>query len=151
MDRFATPLVLLIAALWIVITVFGWIGLWLPGMLLGIVLMLAHMYLGASHKGKLDGRFWLYPFLPWVVLWTLSFILSAYFGKKYAGGMPEFTIFGLHPSFAWTVLTYWIGGVVTITLGFIARRSLWLSDEAWEEFKADIKRLNAQEQGGTTK
>jgi len=136
-----TFLNVLLALLWIVITLLGATGHYLAGMLTGVVLMLIYMMLGASKDGKLNTSFFFYPLLAWAVLWILSFILSDYYSAVFAGRKPDFTILGLHPSFAWTVLTYWIGGMVTLGYGYSKLARYWLTDEDWKAFKEKIAKL----------
>jgi len=137
-----TSMVILSTVLWVVITLCGWMGHHIVGMVLGVVLMLIHMMLGASRNGELDKKFFIYPLLPWAVLWTASFILSEYHSNLYGTAMPDFTILGFHPSFAWTVLTYWIGGMLTLTAGFVLYKDLWLSEEDWDNFRNSLQEIN---------
>ncbi len=139
-----TGIMILIAVLWVVITVLGWTNRFVPAMFLGVVLMFLHMLLGAANKGKLKASFLLYPLGLWVVLWILSFALSWYFSKEFSGRIPDFTILGFHPSFAWTVLTYWLGGVATLTIGFVVLKDQWLSQEDWDDFTKKIEELNKE-------
>ena len=136
-----TFLNILLALLWVLITILGATGHYLAGMITGVVLMLIYMMLGASRNGKLNTSFFIYPLLPWAILWILSFILSDYYSAVFAGVKPDFTILGLHPSFAWTVLTYWIGGMVTLGYGYKKQSKYWLSDEDWNAFKEKISKL----------
>jgi hypothetical protein len=62
--------------------------------------------------------------------------------------MPDFTILGFHPSFSWTVILYWIGGVLTLTLGFVALKDEWLSEKDWEEFKGKVQKIDERQKGG---
>jgi hypothetical protein len=66
----------------------------------------------------------------------------------FAGVMPDFTILGFHPSFSWTVILYWIGGVLTLTLGFVALKDEWLSEKDWEEFKGKVQKIDERQKGG---
>ena len=134
-----------ITVLWVVITLMGWTGYWLPAMYLGVILMLLYMMLGAAKQGKLSTKLLLYPLLPWAVLWIASFALSKYYADVFSGSMPDFTILGFHPSFAWTIITYWLGGVATITLGFVAFKDLWLSEKDWDDFKEKVNKISAKE------
>jgi len=140
-----TAMVILIGLLWIVIAVLGWKNQFMPGLYLSVVLMLLHMMLGCASKGRLDARFLLYPLGIWAVLWAVSFGLSKYYSDVFKGGMPDFTILGFHPSFAFTVLTYWLGGVATLSLGFILLKDTWLSAKDWEDFKKTIAELKKEE------
>lgn len=140
-------MIILIVILWVIITICGWIGQHVVGMVLGVGLMLMHMMLGAAKKGVLNREFFIYPLLLWAVLWAASFILSDYYSNLFGIAMPSFTILGFHPSFAWTVLTYWIGGMITLTAGFVIYEDLWLSEKDWEEFRNSLEELN-QKKGG---
>lgn len=140
-----TGVVLLIGALWIVITVLGWKGLYLPGMILGVALIFLHLILGCSHQGKTNRSFLVFPFGVWAVLWIVSFVLADYYGKSFAGKMPDFTILGLHPSFAWTVLTYWLGGFVVLAVGFAVLKDKWMSDQQWDDFLKKIEKTKGSE------
>ena len=146
-----TFLNVLLALLWVVITILGATGHYLAGMLTGVVLMLIYMMLGASKNGKLNTSFFMYPLLSWAVLWILTFILSDYYSAVFAGKQPDFTILGLHPSFAWTVLTYWIGGMLTLGYGYMKLAKCWLSDEDWKAFKEKIAKLKASNEMGVNR
>ena len=139
----ATPVVVLIGVLWVVVTVMGMVGFWFPALLLSIFLMAAHVVLGAAHKGRINASFFAHPILSWAGVWAISFVLANHFAIAFKGVEPSFTILGFHPSFAFIVFGFWIGGVATITLGFAFRTQLWMSDEQWDEFKTTVDRLNA--------
>jgi hypothetical protein len=144
MERKQTALMVAIGLMWLAILFMGWNGVWLPAMVLSVFLMLAHMVLGATHNGKLNAKFFLYPLLAWAALWVASFLLSAYFADVFRGKVPDFTIMGFHPSFAWTILTYWIGGILTLSAGLYACRDNWLSEADWETFKKEVAEIKAQ-------
>ncbi|PKL24334.1 MAG: hypothetical protein CVV47_11360 [Spirochaetae bacterium HGW-Spirochaetae-3] len=133
-----------IGLMWLAILYMGWKGVWLPAMVLSVFLMLAHMVMGAMHNGKLNKKFFVYPLLAWAVLWIASFLLSAYYADAFRGQVPTFTILGFHPSFAWTILTYWIGGILTLSVGLYACKDNWLSESDWETFKKEIAEIKAQ-------
>ncbi|MCF6466133.1 hypothetical protein [Clostridium sp. Cult2] len=141
-----TSMIILTTILWVVITICGWKGQYILGMILGVFLMLVYMSLGAAKEGALNKKLFMYPLMVWTILWVLSFILSDYHAKLFTGTMPSFTILGFHPSFAWTVLTYWIGGVLTLTLGFILYKDLWLSDEDWNNFKNKVGQMDGEKE-----
>ncbi len=132
-------MMILMALLWITTMFLGWYNYYLPAMILGVLLMLIHIVLGAAHKEQLSKSFFRYPILLWAILWITSFILSWYFSDKFAGQTPSFTILGFHPSFAPTVFLYWLGGMFTLSLGLYLKRDQWLSEEDWEEFRASVR------------
>lgn len=139
-------MIFLIAILWLAIAVLGWKDLYMPGLYLSVLLMLLHLILGASVNGTISKKFLFYPISIWAILWVVSFYLSDYYSKVFAGVIPDFTILGFHPSFAWTVLTYWIGGVLTLTIGFVVLKDEWLSDNDWDDFLLKVKRINEKKQ-----
>ena len=136
-----TTIWVLIAALWIAVMVLGTMGHFVIGMVLSVPLMLLHMMLGVAKGGVVSKKFLVYPLLIWAVLWAVSFILSGYFADLYAGVMPAFTVFGLHPSFAPTIFLYWIGGQLTLNLGMYLCQDEWLSEKEWDDFCAKAKKI----------
>lgn len=136
-----TTIWVLIAALWIAIIVLGTLGHFVVGMVLGVPLMFLHMMLGISKEGVVSKKFLIYPMIIWAVLWIASFILSGYYADLFAGVMPSFTVFGLHPSFAPTIFLYWIGGQLTLNLGFYLLQDEWLSEKDWADFCAKAKKI----------
>lgn len=140
-SRYKTPLAVLIAILWIACIVTGTLGHFVVGMCLGVVLMLLHMLLGVAKGGVVSRKFLIYPIMIWAVLWIVGFILSGYYGNLFAGVMPTFTVFGLHPSFAPTIFLYWIGGQLTLNLGFYLLRDEWLSQKDWDDFCEKVHQL----------
>lgn len=146
MDMNRTGMILTITATWVAITVCGWSGQWFAGLILGVALMLFYMMLGATKKGKLSMKLMIYPFLPWAIMWIIGFYFSNHYAILFDGRMPEFTILGFHPSFAFTVFTYWVGGVLTLTVGFNLFSDHWLSKDDWNRFKEKIAEMNAKKE-----
>jgi len=138
-----TGIIIIITALWVFITLSGWNGNWFAGLIASVVLMLLYMMLGASKDGQLSKKLFAYPLLSWAVLWIVGFYFSKYYADAFLGKMPDFSILGFHPSFAFTILTYWIGGVLTLTLGLYFFADHWLSDKDWDDFKKKIEAMNS--------
>lgn len=137
----STLIWVLIAVLWIACIVLGTIGHFVIAMVLGVVLMFLHMMLGIAKGGVVSKKFLVYPMVIWAVLWAVSFILSGYFANQFAGVMPTFTVLGFHPSFAPTIFLYWIGGQLTLNLGFYLLQDEWLSEKEWEDFCVKAKKI----------
>lgn len=131
----------LIAVLWIACIVLGTKGNFVIAMCLGVALMFLHMMLGISKGGVVSKKFLIYPMIIWAVLWLVSFILSGHYATMFAGVMPSFTVMGLHPSFAPTIFLYWIGGQLTLNLGFYLLQDEWLSQKEWDDFCAKAKNI----------
>lgn len=136
---------LLIAVLWIVCIVSGTTGHFVLGMCAGVILMFLHMLPGVAKNGIVSKRFLVYPLIVWAVLWLASFILSGYYGNLFAGVMPSFTVLGFHPSFAPTIFLYWIGGQLTLNLGFYLLQDEWLSEKDWEDFRKKVQSIKEKE------
>jgi hypothetical protein len=135
-----TAMIILIAVLWLVCTYLGWKNIFVPAMCLGVVLMLVHFLLGSAKDGVVSKKFLVYPLGIWAVLWILSFIFSKHYSDLFAGRMPDFTIAGFHPSFAFTIFFYWIGGMLTLSLGFYLNRDEWLSEKDWQDFVSRVQK-----------
>ncbi|MDR1874731.1 MAG: hypothetical protein LBQ90_06955 [Synergistaceae bacterium] len=129
-----TAIIVATAVLWLACMFLGWKDYFVTAMCLGVVLMLLYMLLGAAKNGVVPKKLLVYPLGAWAILWIASFILSKYFSDLFAGVIPGFTIGGFHPSFAFTVFFYWIGGILTLTVGFVLRKDEWLSEKDWKDF-----------------
>ena len=146
-DKSVTNLIIITTILWIAINVLGWMDYHMAGMYLGVVMMLLYMVLGVAKQGVVSKKFLLYPLSIWAITWIISFTLAEHYSLKFAGGAPDFTVLGLHPSFAPVVFLYWIGGMLTLTLGFIYYKDEWLSEEDWDNFKIKIESIEKEERG----
>ena len=136
-----TLIFVLIALLWIVCIVLGTIGHYVIGLVLCVPLIGLHLILGFAKKGVVSKKVLIYPLAIWAVLYAVAFILCGYYADAFAGVMPSFTVFGLHPSFAPVIFIYWIGGLLTIALGYYLLRDEWLSQKDWDEFCQEAKKI----------
>jgi hypothetical protein len=118
----------------------GWQNDFVLAMCLGVVLMFLHIVLGAAKNGVISKKLLVYPFGLWAILWIASFICSKHYSDLFAGVMPTFTILGFHPSFAFTIWFYWIGGMLTLSLGFHLYKDEWLSEKDWKDFVAQVQK-----------
>ena len=138
-------IVILLGALWKAIMLLGWNNNHVPAMILSVVLMFLHMILGVAKQGKISKRFLLYPLGVWAILWSTSFLLSNYYANKFAGVMPSFKVLGLHPSFAPTMFLYYIGGMLSLTVGFVLFIDDRLSSMDWDNFLETVKKNKEEE------
>jgi len=134
-----TRLVALSALLWAATTALAWSGHWYAGLFSLLVLMATYALLGIAHKGRISRRLLSVPLLSWLVIWGGAFGIAQHYAVRFAGGPPEFTIMGLHPSFAWIVIAYWLVGTLVMTLGFYWHRDAWLSEARWQQFLDDVR------------
>lgn len=144
-DKSVTAIIIITTLLWVIINILGWLDHYILGMYLGVILMLLYMVLGVSRKGEVSKKLLLYPLLTWAVLWIISFYLADVYSLKFAGVLPDFTILGMHPSFAPVVFLYWIGGMLTLTLGFIFLQDEWMTSADWDEFLEKVEAQKKEE------
>lgn len=135
---------ILIAILWIAVIVLGTIGHFVIGMVLSVPLIGLHMILGFAKNDYITPRALVYPFTIWTAVHITAFILCGYFADKYAGVQPP-ALLGFHPSFAPVVLLFWLGGILTVSVGYYLRRDDWLDETTWENFKKEAKELREKE------
>ena len=117
-------------------------------MYLGVVLMFLYMMLGVAKQGRLSKKLLFFCLVPWAIVWIVSFYLADYYATVFAGVMPSFTVLGFHPSFAATVVGYWIGGMLTLTAMYMTFKDEWLSKSDWDSFIKKIEEINETEKGG---
>jgi uncharacterized membrane protein len=143
MRKLRGPIIIITTILWAVTTVLGWNNdNYVICLVLSVLIMGGYCMIGTSNKGTLHKSFFLYPILPFMIVWIASFILAHYFSVIYAGTVPPL-ILGFHPSLFCIVVGYWFGGVLTLLVGFVTKRDCWMSAKDWEDYKTTIKALNA--------
>ncbi len=136
-----TAIWIVIAALWLIVITLGTLDHFVIGMVLSVPLIALHFVLGTAKRGKISVKFLIYPILIWSMTNIVAFILCGYFADKFKGVLPTFTVLGLDPSFAPVMILYWIGGMLTLSLGFYVCRDEWLSEKDWAEFCKEAKRI----------
>lgn len=146
----STVLVALGALLWVATTALAWVGHWYAGLFALLALIATYALLGIAHKGRISGRLLWFPLLVWLAIWAGTFALAQHYAARFAQGPPDFTIFGLHPSFAWIVIAYWLIGTLVMVLGFYWRRDAWLSEDRWQEFLDAVREVDSENSGGAS-
>jgi hypothetical protein len=122
-------------------------GLWFGALFLLLVLLLVYGLLGSSHRGRFDLRLVAFPTLVWIILWAAAFLLGNHYAEAFTDRRPDFTILGFHPSFASIIAFYWVIPTLLMGFGFEWVKERWLSEERWDEFLDQVKRLDAAAAG----
>lgn len=139
-----TALIVTSTLLWIGVMFSGWYGQWYIGMFLGLLIMFIYMVMGAAKKGVISKKLLGYPLVSWLILWSAGFYMTQKYALQFSETIADFTILGFHPSFAFIVLFYWVGGVLTLTVGLNVYKDEWLSEKEWSDFKANVAAIDAQ-------
>ncbi len=143
----STLLIALGAVLWIATTALAWTGHWYAGLFALLALMATYAVLGIAHNGSISARLLAFPLLSWLAIWAATFALAQHYAERFAGGPPEFTILGFHPSFGWIVIAYWLVGTLVMAFGFYWRRDTWLSEKKWQEFLDAVRAAEHRKAG----
>jgi hypothetical protein len=133
-----TFLIIASGLLWLLMVALAGAGHWLAGLYALLALLLVYSILGTSHKGRFDLRLVLFPTGVWLLSWAAAFGLGEYFARAFGSGIPEFTIFGFHPSFAAIIVLFWVFPTLLMGFGFEAVKDRWLSQKRWDDFLARI-------------
>lgn len=129
-------IMLAIAVVWVISMAMTYFGHGFAAMYLTPVIIAGHFLVGLAHKGKIKKKLLFYPFLAWLIVFVIGIIGMQYFTFLYGDEVPAFLILGLHPSYFFELACYWIGGLLTISLGIYKYRDEWLSEDEWDEFLA---------------
>ena len=149
-SRIETLLMVASGVLWLVMIGLAGVGHWLAALYVLLGLLLIYGVLGSSHKGRFDLRLVAFPTLVWIVSWAAAFGLGNHYAEAFAGGSPNFTIFGFHPSFAAIIVLFWVVPTLLMGFGFEAVKDRWLSQERWDDFVRhmhDVSTEDADEEG----
>jgi len=137
-----TGLIILSTLLWITVMISGWKGQWYFGLFPGLMIMLIYMILGSAKNGVISKKLLMYPLISWFATWSIGFYMTQKYALQFQDKVADFTVLGFHPSFSFIVLLYWIGGVLTLTLGLNIFKDEWLSEQEWVDFKSKIKAID---------
>ncbi len=141
-----TFLIIASALLWLLMVALAGAGHWLAGLYVLLVLLLVYGILGTSHKGRFDLRLVLFPTGVWLLCWAAAFGLGEYFARAYDSGVPAFTVFGFHPSFAAIIALFWVLPTLLMGFGFEAVKDRWLSQERWDDFLTRVREASPDQQ-----
>lgn len=103
-------------------------------------MVLGHILNGVHHNGVINKKLLAYPIIPWFILYMVSMIGSVYYHLHFLDEIPTFYIMGQHPSHFFMLMFYWIGGILTISVGFVVNKEAWCSMESWNDFKKLIEK-----------
>ncbi|MEO1483792.1 MAG: hypothetical protein AAFU77_16915 [Myxococcota bacterium] len=123
---------------WVAVVLMTANGLWFPSLFLLTGMIILYVALGTSRRGQLDLGLLMIMVGPWAVAWAIGFALAEHYAARFAGTAPDFTVAGLHPSYAMMVGFYWIASSAAITFAFFRFRDRWLSPEEWAAFERDV-------------
>ncbi len=144
-----TSLILMSTVLWVGVMLSGWYGQWYAGMFQGLLIMFIYMMMGSAKNGVVSKKLLGYPLLSWLILWSAGFYFTQKYALQFQDKVADFTILGFHPSFAFIVFFYWVGGVLTLTIGLNLFKNEWLSQEEWNAFKTKVKQIDAENASNT--
>ena len=116
-DKKVDFLMILIALGWVIVIVLTLLKKGFLAMYVSTVIISAHMLVGLAHKGMINKRLFVYPFLCWLITFIIGIVGMQYFAFLYGDSVPDFLIFGMHPSFFFELGFYGIAGIVTLSLG----------------------------------
>ncbi|WP_323174126.1 hypothetical protein [Natrialba sp. PRR66] len=140
-----SELMLASGVLWTAVLGLGLAGYWFVALLVSVFLFHPWFIIGASSNGTISTKLLVYPLGIWTVLQLSAFVLTEYYSNAFAGGSPAFLVTGMHPSFAAVYWLYWVGGFMTITLGYgIYFRKHFLPEGEWDRFLEEVERVNAE-------
>lgn len=134
----------LIALLWIGCFILALTDHYLLAMEFSILLMGLHLILGVAKDGIVSKSLLMFPIIPWAIVWAVGFYLAYSNAIKFDGIIPTTTFGGFHPSFGPVVYLYWIGGMLTLAIGFYFKKDEWLSESEWENFKSKVEKIQGK-------
>lgn len=81
----------------------------------------------------------------WLAIILVGITGMIYYYNLYGNNTPNFTLLGMHPSFFYMIIFFWIGNLLYISLGLLLLRDIWLSQEKWDKFVETINLSSSEE------
>lgn len=135
--KYVDILMLIIALGWLIGMGMTYMGHGYEAMYVTIPIISAHFIIGLSSNGTVDKKMFVYPFLCWLITFTIGIIGMQYFTPDDLNDVPRL-ILGMHPSLFFELVFYWLSGIATISVGLYVNRERWLSKEKWENFLNEV-------------
>ena len=89
---------------------------------------------GCRSNGRVNKKLLIYPLTAWLVIYLISVAGMVYYHLHFGESAPTFYILGQHPSGFFMHIVYWIGGILTISLGLVITSDSWCSDKQWDDY-----------------
>jgi len=144
-EKASTGVILVSTLCWLAIAIFGVLGKGQIGMYFTVILSCCYPILGTRAAGEVDNKLLFYPIVLWAIAQFICIIGMNYYEALFRGVKPSFTILGMHPSYAFVAIFFWLLSVATWSVGIYVMRKNWLSQERWDSFLKKINDLNAKE------
>lgn len=128
--------ILYIVAIVVAVLGKGFIGIFAPILITGI-----QLFLGLISGNKVDKK------MVWILV--IGFLLvhgggmfgSVFYYLKYMNDVPDILIMGMHPSWFYFMMVYWLGSFLYLSISLVLLKDSWLSQEKWDNFTNKIKEI----------
>lgn len=137
--------VILISIIWMLYIVFALADFGFYALFLVVVQVYLHIMLGLAENETVNKQM-IYKL---VIPFTLNFVIGIggmiYYNQKFGSAQPDFLILGMHPSFFFCVVFYWLGSLATMGVGLYLLRNTWFPKKRWEDFVEMIDKAKEDE------
>ena len=132
-------LVFLIPVLFIVAIVFALSGKGLWGIYPAIAITGIQVFLGLVEKDKISTKsFWILV-IGFLLIHGAGMTGMIYYYYQFGNNIPDFLIWGMHPSWFYFVIVYWLGSLIYEAGFLVIMKDSWLSQEKWDNFISEIQ------------
>lgn len=138
-------LVLTLPILWLLMIVLVYMGSGFLGMYLGVIHACINAFLGLREDGKVNKKLFYTFVIGWGIFMSFSITGMIYYYNFFGNNIPDFTIWGMHPSGFFLYVVYWLGNLVYLAGLLYYFKDTWLPQEKWDDFVEYAETLKEKE------
>ncbi|MGP6138647.1 MULTISPECIES: hypothetical protein [unclassified Jeotgalibaca] len=138
-ERTSDFLVFLIPVMFIVAITLALSGRGLWGIYPAIAVTGIQLFMGLIEGDKIPKKsFWILV-IGFLIIHGGGMTGMIYYYYQFGNTAPDFLIMGMHPSWFYFVVVYWLGSLLYQAGFLILMKDQWLSQEKWDNFLEEIK------------
>lgn len=151
-EKTSDVLIFLIPILYVVAIIFGLLGSGFTGIFVAMAITGIQLFLGLIQGDEIPKKsFWILV-VGFLIIHAGGMIGMIYYHNIYGNTAPDFLLLGMHPSWFYYIVVYWMGSALYQAIAFILLKDVWLSQARWDDFvdkanKYKIENNNITEPG----
>lgn len=150
-ERTIDLLVFSIPVLFVLAIFFALQGRGLVGIYPAMLITGVQAFLGLVEGDKIPKKsFWILV-VGFLIIHAAGMTGMIYYYVEFGNSAPDFLIWGMHPSWFYFVIVYWLGSTIWEAGFLYAMKDTWLPQERWDNFVREVnesRELNNGEKEG---
>lgn len=142
-------LIFMIPIMYVVSIILAIMGHGFIGIFSSVIITAIQLFLGLVSGDKVDRKLVWVLVIGFIIVHGGGLVGAVYYHHQFQNNPPSFLIMGMHPSWFYFMVVYWLGSFIYQSFALVALQDLWLPQEKWDQFLADIKEAQLTSESAT--